>query len=99
MLASLFIPYNFKDKFHPSIQKAIKGFYIDFDTFVRMHKISSEYHIPTKKAWGMHPSENEIWFDFETTKKEIERQLQQKHAPLCWLKSQHTYEQFFIVWW
>ena len=64
-----------------------------------MHTTDSEYHIPTKKAWGMHPSENEIWFDFEATKKEIERQLQQKHAPLCWLKSQHIYEQFFVVWW
>ncbi|WP_298420693.1 DUF1853 family protein [uncultured Kordia sp.] len=99
LLASLYIPYTYKETYSPNFQKAIKGYYVNFETFINFDHTDKMYHLPTKKEWGIDPVENKIWTHFEETQIEIERQLQKKHAPLCWLKHIDSYECFFVVWW
>lgn len=99
LLVSLYIPYEYKGKFDPVYEKAIKGYYIDFENFKRLNDSTKAYYIPTKKEWGIDPAANEVWASFEEIQCEMQRQLQQQHAPLCWQKCNDSYESFFVVWW
>ncbi|WP_430408255.1 DUF1853 family protein [Kordia sp.] len=99
LLASLYIPYAYKGKIDSSFQKAVQGYYLNFDTFINLNHSEKTYYLPTKKEWGIDPASNEIWTGFEEIQKEIYNQLQQNHAPLCWRKYKDSYASFFVVWW
>lgn len=99
LLVSLFIPYKYKANFSPVYQKAIKGYYLTFETFMQLDNPKKTYYIPTKKEWGMEPAENEIWSDFTTIEKQIQTSITEKQAVLCWEKQNNTFLSFFIVWW
>ncbi len=99
LLVSLFIPYEYKGSFSPIYEKAIKGYYISFETFISFDNSAKTYYIPSKKEWGMDPSENEIWTDFNGVEKFINTSIKEKQAVLCWQKYQDSYLAIFIVWW
>jgi hypothetical protein len=99
LLVNLYIPYEYKPNFNSIYQKAIKGYYFNFETFIKLDNPTKTYYIPTKKEWGMEPDENEIWADFTTVEKQISNNMQEKQAVLCWQKNNDTYSSFFIVWW
>jgi uncharacterized protein len=99
LLVSLFIPYEYKARFSPIYENAIKGYYINFDTFTRLDNSAKTYHLPPKKEWGMDPSGNEMWTDFTNVEERISTSIKEKQAPLCWQKYQDAYMTFFIVWW
>lgn len=99
LLVSLYIPYQYKPNFSPVYQKAIKGYYLNFETFMQLDNPEKTYYIPTKKEWGMEPAENEIWTDFTTIKEQIKISMKEKQAVLCWEKHKDSYLSFFIVWW
>ena len=99
VLANLFIPYQHKEKFSEVYQKAIKGYYVNFDTFKRLDNPAKAYYIPTKKEWGIDPSENEIWTGFKDATASIIENLSAKRSLLCWQKYNNSFETFFIVWW
>ena len=99
LLASLFIPYEYKASFSPIYKKAIKGYYLDFDTFTSFDNTEKKYYIPSKKEWGMDPSENNSWTDFDGIKEQITTSIKEKQAPLCWQKYKNSYLTFFIIWW
>ena len=99
LLVSLFIPYEYKPNFSSVYQKAIKGYYLNFETFMQLDNPEKTYYIPTKKEWGMESSENKIWTDFTTVEKQIQTSITEKQAVLCWEKHKDSYLSFFIVWW
>ena len=99
LLASLFIPYQYKNKVSPVYAKAIKGHYLNLETFKRLNNSTKSYCIPTKKEWGIDPAENEKWLRFDQIELEIEKRILEKQAPLCWQKDKNEYSTFFIVWW
>lgn len=99
LLVSLFIPYEYKANFNPVYQKAIKGYYLNFEKFSNLDNSAKTYYIPTKKEWGMEPSQNEIWTDFITLEKQIKTNIEEKQAILCWEKCKDSYSCYFIVWW
>lgn len=99
LLVSLFIPYEYKGSFSPIYENAIKGYYLNLKTFVSLDNPGKNYYIPSKKEWGMDPSENEIWTDFNGIEKHIKTCIGEKQAPLCWQKHKDSYLEFFIVWW
>jgi hypothetical protein len=99
LLVSLFIPFEFKEKFSPIYKKGIVGYYINFETFIDLHTVNKSYYLPVKKEWGIVPSENETWFGLENIQKSVAIHLQDKQAPLCWQVVNGIYSQFFIVWW
>lgn len=98
-LVSLFIPYQYKLTFDSVYAKAIKGYYLNLDAFIKMDHALKNYYLPTKKEWGMDPADNEIWADFEGIIKQAEAIIQEKQATLCWQKHKQSYLAFFIVWW
>jgi len=99
LLVSLFVPFEYKDNFLPIYKKAIKGYYLNVKTFNDFDHSEKYYYLPTKNEWGIDPSENKIWIDFEDAKKIIDASIDEKKAPLCWQKHNETYSTFFIVWW
>ena len=99
LLVSLFIPYQYKANFNPIYQKAIKGYYLNFETFMQLDNLEKNYYIPTKKEWGMEPSENKIWTDFNSVVEQIKISIEEKQAVLSWEKHNDSYLSFFIVWW
>jgi hypothetical protein len=99
LLVSLFIPYEYNEKFDPVYEKAIKGYYFNFETFTSLDTSKKSYYIPSKKEWGMDPSENEIWTDYTGVERYISTSMKEKQAPLCWQKYNDSYIAFFIVWW
>ncbi|EDP95354.1 DUF1853 family protein [Kordia algicida OT-1] len=99
LLASLYIPYEYNIEFSPAYRKAIKGYYIDFKTFKNLNTSKKTYYLPTKKEWGMNPSQHTVWSEFNDVEETILEMLHQKHSPLCWQKHNAIYEEFFIVFW
>jgi hypothetical protein len=99
LLVSLFIPYEYKASFSPIYEKAIKGYYLNFETFISLDHSAKTYYIPAKKEWGMEPSENENWTEFNSVEKYISTSIKEKQALLCWQKYKDSYLVFFIVWW
>ena len=99
LLTSLYIPYHFTSKISPIYEKAVKGYYVNYSTFLRLHQSDNYYYIPSKKEWGMDASEHGKWTDLAGIENQIMTSLQEKQAPLCWQKHRDTYVTFFIVWW
>ena len=99
LLASLYIPYDNKSPLPPEYQKAVKGHYVNFETFVNHNLAENEYYLPFKKEWGIDPISNKTWSDLESILEQLKTNLEAKQAPLCWQKKGDKYFQFFIVWW
>ncbi len=99
LLVSLFIPYEYKTGFSSAYEKAIKGYYLSMEKFISLNHTDKIYYLPSKREWGMDPSENENWVEFHEIEKHIEASIREKQAPLCWQKYKDSYISFFIVWW
>lgn len=99
LLASLYLPYEFDEILNPECKKAVKGYYLNLETFVQLNNSSKTYFIPPKTSWGINPKDNETWLDFETVLKDIKKSLSEKQSLLCWIKQGDSYKEFFIVWW
>lgn len=99
LLVSLFIPYEYKGNFSPIYDKAIKGYYLNFEKFISLDNSAKTYCLPPKKEWGMDPTKNEVWTGFEGVEKQIQTSNNENQATLCWQKHEASYLAFFIVWW
>ena len=99
LLVSLYIPYKYKTSLNPVYNKAIKGYYLNLETFTNLDHSEKKYYVPSKKEWGMDSSENENWTDFNGIEKYLNTSMEEKQSPLCWQKHNDTYITFFIVWW
>lgn len=99
LLVSLFIPYKYKGSLHSSYEKAVKGYYINLETFISLDNSDKSYHVPFKKEWGIDPSDNEEWAGFYEVEKNISISITENQAPLVWQKHKENYTAFFVVWW
>ena len=99
LLVTLFIPYKYKGSFNPAYERAIKGYYLNFETFTSLDDSAKRYYFPPKKEWGMEPSENDKWSDYSDVRDHIMTCMKEKQAPLCWQKQDDSHIAFFIVWW
>ena len=99
LLVSLFIPYKYEQDLDPEYKNAIKGYYIDLEAFCSLDNSIKSYHLPQKTEWGMDPSNNETWSDFNGIEKSIGTSIKQRQSTLCWLREGDVYSEIFIVWW
>lgn len=99
LVASLYVPYDYKTRLPPEYQKAVKGHYVNFETFVNQNSTENKYYLPFKKEWGIDPVSNKTWSDLASILEQLKTNLEEKQAPLCWQKKGDKYFQFFIVWW
>ncbi len=99
LIVSLFVPFEFKTQLSPAYEKAIKGYYLNLEAFIKLDDPNKSYYLPSKKEWGMEASENEIWNPYNAIENQIATSINEKQAVLCWQKHKETYLSFFIVWW
>lgn len=99
LLVSLFVPYDFRTQLDPVYQKAIKGYYLNLETFSKLDTSDKLYFLPKKTAWGIDPAENETWYDYNSIEEQLKTNMREKQAPLCWQQHQGTFIELFIVWW
>ena len=99
LLVSLFIPYGYTPPLSPAYEKAIKGYYLSMDQFNGLDYTDKLYYLPTKSEWGIDPSENKNWREYQDIAPAIQASIAEKQAPLCWEKYKDVYTSFFIVWW
>lgn len=99
LLVSLYIPFEYKEQLNIAYLKGIKGYYLNLAAFIKQHNGTKTYYLPPKKEWGIDPSYNDTWHDFNSIEKNISKNMQDQQAPLCWQNSNGSYSQFFIVWW
>ena len=98
-LVSLFIPFEYKAKLSPDFEKAIIGYYINLESFTIQHNADKTYYLPAKKEWGMDPSKNEVWMNFNEIEKDINTIIKEEQALLCWQKENGLCLNIFIIWW
>jgi hypothetical protein len=98
-LVSLFVPYQYEINFSAAYQQAIKGYYLNLESFIGLDHSERTYYLPLKREWGIDPAENENWQDFEQIHTRVSKSIAEKRALLCWQKHKDSYSTFFIVWW
>lgn len=99
LLASLFVPYQFKGTFPEAYAKAIIGYYINYTTFLELNHTEKTYYIPSKKEWGISPSHNTNWSNLSEVSEQLTLAMQEKQSVLVWQKQYESYTSFFVVWW
>ena len=99
LMASLYLPINYKHSINDKFQQAIKGYYIDLEHFNSLDHSNSLYFLPTRTAWGIDPKINKEWLTVDEVKPHISVSLAQNKSPLCWQKKDDEYSEFFITWW
>ena len=99
LLVNLYVPFEYKNSFSPAYAKAIKGYYINQETFINLESPTKSYYLPPKKEWGMDPMENKIWFGFHDIIENLNNSMEEKQAVLCWQKNKAVCAEFFIISW
>lgn len=97
--AQLFIPYQTKKNDFKLLNKnCVKGCYIHFNELQQFK--TCKFHIPTKVNWLQEIETQIKWLNFDHFSQKLAVFIQQKTAPLCWLKNSNgETEKFFVVWW
>lgn len=98
-LASLFIPYQYSGNINPMFRKAVRGFYMDYDACENLNTADKSYYLPPKQEWGMEPSANQNWTEWDGIKDQVTACIAKKQAPLCWQKKGESYSSYFCIWW
>ncbi|MEW7291464.1 DUF1853 family protein [Aquimarina sp. 2304DJ70-9] len=100
-LASLFVPYSFKEKEMQLVNNdSIVGYWIHFEEFIPKKYASFRFYIPKKKDWIVHPRHHEVWHSFDEIYEQIEDLYMQKKSSLLWINNgENSYERIFIIWW
>ena len=97
--AQLYIPRALKNNSFEIInQNCITGFYIGMDEYHSMH--GQLFYMPQKLDWLITPHLNVEWKDHAVFTEHVEKEINQKRSPLCWVKSPDGHVQkIFIVFW
>lgn len=97
--AQLFVPLSKLNKSFPDINNnCISGFYINASELKQFE--DCKFFIPTKVDWLKEVQTNVNWLRYVSFEKQITIFLNEKSAPLCWLKRPNgKIQKFFIVWW
>ena len=97
--AQLFVHLADVSKTFPEINnECIYGYYIFLSELEKFE--NCKFHIPTKVDWLKEIQKSTNWLNYTTFKERISIFLNEKSAPLCWLKHPNGKTQkFFVVWW
>ncbi|SFZ82109.1 DUF1853 family protein [Tenacibaculum maritimum] len=96
--AQLFTPLNNTPTLQNINNKCLSGFYINIDALQQFS--NSKFYIPSKHNWLTSPHTQVKWLSFNEYTLQINHYLQEKKAPLCWLKKANgQLLKFFVVWW
>ncbi|WP_120200698.1 DUF1853 family protein [Ichthyenterobacterium magnum] len=97
--AQLFVPLELKNESFKNINNdCIKGVYINYN---QLNQFSNcKFYIPTKINWLIDVHTQVNWLTFKEFLPKIKLILDNKTAPLCWIKSPNgELQKCFLIWW
>lgn len=97
--AQLFLPFEAQSINMDLLNSAcVVGFYLHFDTVNVLKEY--QFYLPQKLQWLSEPQFSVCWLPFNVAKTMIEKDIENKRSPLCWIKSSSgKIEKCFITWW
>ena len=96
----LFTPENLKIKNQRTINiEGINGNWFTLAEFLKKDWKKNLFYSPKKKDWSCEPVTNRNWVSQSELLSEIETLFEKNKAPLVWMKTENSYNRFFIVWW
>ncbi|PHS62857.1 MAG: hypothetical protein COB12_10155 [Flavobacterium sp.] len=96
--AQLFVPYQKEVKFTLLNNECVNGFYIPISEIIQF--TDCKFYIPSKINWLLEVHTQVKWLSYLLFSEEIHQIIDQKTAPLCWIKFPNgTLQKFFVVWW
>tara|TARA_R110002050_G_scaffold233063_2_gene368767 strand:- start:35151 stop:35969 length:819 start_codon:yes stop_codon:yes gene_type:complete len=97
--AQLFTPYLSNTVDFKLLNKdCLKGFYIPFSEIEQF--ASCKFYIPNKVDWLIEVQTQIAWLPYTLFLEKIKTLINEKTAPLCWIKfPKGTVQKFFVVWW
>ena len=97
--AQLFVPLKeYGNKFPLINNDCIIGFYATLKELEQFK--DCKFHIPNKHDWLVKPHTNIDWLNFNLYTEKANTFLEEKRAPLCWIKHPNgKIMKFFVVWW
>lgn len=97
--AQLFVPYTTQNIPLKTLNNdCIIGVYVTEDELTNFK--DCKFYIPNKKDWLLTPHVHIDWQNYRDFKPIIKTYLNQKQAPLCWVKFKNgVLQKLFVVWW
>lgn len=97
--AQLFLPYNtFNIDIKPLNEACIQGYYITSNQLTEFS--GCKFFIPKKLDWLMNVPTQIDWLSYNHFRTQIQTFLDEKSAPLCWVKQPNGETlKLFVVWW
>ncbi|WP_405396847.1 DUF1853 family protein [Maribacter sp. Asnod2-G09] len=99
--AQLFQPYKIASlDISPINSYCIVGYWLRLEEFNTPKFVDYKFYIPNKSEWVFHPFEEVAWVSHDEIVITITERLNNKSAPMVWMKKNNsTFEKFFVVWW
>lgn len=96
--AQLFTPYSYTVDFNLLNKDCLKGFYIPFSEIEQF--ASCKFYIPNKVDWLLEVETQIDWLSYALFLEKLRILINEKTAPLCWIKfPTGAVQKFFVVWW
>lgn len=97
--AQLFIPYNLKNKVFTQINTdCIMGHYIKKEDLASCS--NSQFYMPSKLNWLVTVQPDVLWVSYTVFMSQLQTVLENKLAPLIWIKHPNgNTQRCFVVWW
>ena len=97
--AQLFVPLQKQNPTFKSINNSsIKGFYVKQNEIQQF--ADCQFYIPKKLDWLIDIPKHQLWQVYDVFLEELTPLLNQKKAPLCWIKKANDETiKCFVVWW
>ncbi|GAA4280642.1 DUF1853 family protein [Gaetbulibacter aestuarii] len=96
--AQLFLPYKKQVSLTQLNSDCVCGFYIHRNALEAFK--TYKFFIPKKKDWLVIPYPRVDWLTYESFYEKVTAYLNDRYAPMVWLKSKNgTLQKCFVVWW
>ncbi len=98
---NLFVSRSYENISIPHINnECIVGYWIDFKEFISTTYTMSNFHMPQKQNWMVHPKFCSDWYSYDITLIKLKESRAQKKSSLLWMKTtEGVVSRFFVVWW
>nr|WP_279347018.1 DUF1853 family protein [Gramella sp. AN32] len=97
--AQLFLPPDIESNSEFINPDALFGNYSNLQKFKELSRNFETLALPGKTGWSLNPEKNNSWEKPSEVLIKIEKQLQEKRAPLIWIKNHDQFKSAFITWW
>ncbi len=97
--AKLFLPEKKKKNLLLINKDCITGNWFSRFEFGEKDWKENLFHSPQKKDWSADPSRNQEWVTYHKLMENIRGLFEKKKSPLVWMKTENSYDSFFVVWW